>query len=324
MAINRKNMKKKIEIRPPVESEDKGFMKRSSLLRCLLNRVQELHPNCILTSHKCLRVAFGADEVTATYETKGTIASFSCDLLVGADGVNSTVRKYVSLKLDHRSYGHMTAYRFIVPSPSEHLLKQTHETWNMSISESIHSPSYHVSKEDDSLNIVVLEFDGKPPGPPRQATFSELEDVVRRSGLSFIDNILKTETISDLMCYSTFHVDCEPWHQPHAVIIGDAAHAYGPLTAKMANLAINDAHTLATILNMQNERVISQTEALDEWESIQRPKFEVTRVRTLRHLQLYAPRMRCVSTFIGQYFPKTMLAYFASIFSYDYVVHRLR
>lgn len=321
MAIIRKNMNKKLEIRPPVESDDKGFMKRSSLLKCLLNRVEELHPGCILTNHRCLRVAFGDDEVTAIYETNGIIASYSCDLLVGADGVNSTVRKYVSLKFDSRSYGHMTAYRFLVQSPSEHVLKQTETTWNMSISDSIHSPSYHVSKEDNCLNIVVLEFDGKPPGRPRQATLSELEDVVRRSEICFIANILKTERISDLMCYSTFHVDCEPWHRPHAVIIGDAAHAYGPLTAKMANLAINDAHTLATILNMQNKTMISQVEALEEWESIQRPKFEVTRMRTLRHLQLYAPRMRCISTFLGRHFPKTMFAYFASIFSYDYVIH---
>ncbi len=53
------------------------------------------------------------------------------------------------------------------------------------------------------------------------------------------------------MCYSysTFYINCKPWHRSNAVIIGDSAHAYGPLplTAKilMANLAINDVHSLA-------------------------------------------------------------------------------
>ena len=119
MAINRKSMGEKLEIRPLVEIKDKGFMKRSTLLRCILNKVEQIRPGCLMIDHKCLRVRFEDDEVTAIYETKGTIASYSCDLLVGADGVNSTVRKYISLNLDSREYGHMTAYRFLVSTPSE-------------------------------------------------------------------------------------------------------------------------------------------------------------------------------------------------------------
>lgn len=39
------------------------------------------------------------------------------------------------------------------------------------------------------------------------------------------------------------------WQRPGAALIGDAAHAYGPLTGKMANLAVNDAYTLGAMLN---------------------------------------------------------------------------
>jgi len=321
MIINRKSTNEKLEIRPPVEIKDKGFMKRSALLGSILDKVEQLHPGCISTDHTCLRVRFEGDKVTATYATNGRIVSHSCDLIVGADGVNSIVRKYVSLKLDSREYGHMTAYRFLVPNPSEDLLKETEETWNMSVSESIHSPCYHISRESNTLSIVVLEYDGKPPGTPRSASVTELVDVAQRSKLNFITNILSTEKISDLMVYSTFHINCEPWHRSNAVIIGDAAHAYGPLTAKMANLAINDAHSLAIMLNLQRERKLSLPAMLDEWEHTQRPKFDITRIRTLRHLQLYTPRLRHFITFLWQYFPATILKYFGSIFQYDYVVY---
>ena len=320
MLINRMSTSESLEIRPPVQIKDKGFMKRSTLLNCILDKVERVHPGCISTGHKCLRVRFDHKEVTATYENNGRTISHSCDLIIGADGVNSIVRKYVALKLDSREYGHMTAYRFLVVNPSADLLEQTEDTWNMSLSESIHSPCYHISRESNTLNIVVLEYDGKPPDVPRKASFTELADVVQRSKLNFIAKLLSTETISDLMCYSTFHINCEPWHRSNAVIIGDAAHAYGPLTAKMANLAINDAHCLATMLNLRMKRKLSMAAVLNEWELTQRPKFDITRIRTLRHLQLYAPRMRKFITFMWQYFPGTMLKYFGSIFQYDYAV----
>jgi len=296
MVINRKNTDDKLEIRPPLKIKDKGFMKRSALLGCLLDKVEQLHPGCISTDHSFFRVRFEGENVTATYATDGRIVSHSCDLIVGADGVNSSVRKYVSLKLDSRVYGHMTAYRFVVPC-------------------------YHISRDSDALSIVVLEYDGKPPDIPRKASLTELVDVAQRSKLSFVINILSTEKVSDLMCYSTFHIDCKPWHRSNAVIIGDAAHAYGPLTAKMANLAINDAHSLAAMLNLRRERNQSLADVLDDWEHTQRPKFEITRTRTLRHLELYAPRMRNFVTFLWQHFPATMSSYFGSIFQYDYSIY---
>eukprot|EP00957_Ditylum_brightwellii_P125322 9551747-Ditylum_brightwellii.AAC.1 len=60
------------------------------------------------------------------------------------------------MKLDSRQYGSMTAYRFLISSPSKELLEKTRDQWNMSVSETIHSPSYHVSNHEDSLNVVVL------------------------------------------------------------------------------------------------------------------------------------------------------------------------
>ena len=191
----------------------------------------------------------------------------------------------------------------------------------MSIGEHIHSPCYHISRNDMNLSVVILEYDGMPPAFPRPASLEELMRVAERSKLSFVCNMLKNENISDLWCYSTFHIDCKPWHNSSAVIIGDAAHAYGPLTAKMANLAINDAFSLSEMLNASTQDNKSQSKILKEWEDIQRPKFLTTRLRTYRHLELYSPRMRGLVTILWKFFPHSMKNYFASIFAYDYEVY---
>lgn len=305
--------------------QDKGFMQRSHLLDCIMKRLEDRHPGCISTGHKCLRVKMHDECATAYYETSNEsekVVSHSCDLLVGADGVNSAVRKYVALRTDSKCFGHMTAYRFLVPSPSKELLAETQDRWNLSVGHHIHSPCYHISSEGTLLNVVVLEYDGKAPGPPRPAKLEEIQDVAIRSKLSFVIDMLDREEITNLMCYSTYHVDCEPWHQPSAVIIGDAAHAYGPLTAKMANLAINDAYTLAAMLNDGKKLKLTQNQLLQEWEKSQRPKFEATRIRTLRHLQLYMPGVRFATKLLWQTCPTFMLKYFGSIFAYDYELYQ--
>lgn len=303
-------------------SQNKGFMKRSTLLKRILSKVEEHHPGCIFTGHRAIKVKFETNRAWTTFETFNSqcpLVTHSCDLLVGADGVNSIVRRYVSLKLNSIKYGNMAAYRFLIASPSIELLEETQDNWNFSVGKTIHSPMYHVSKNDTSLNVVVLEYNGKPPSHPRSASLEELRDVAQRSNLSFIINLIDSEEISDLMCYSTFHVDCDPWYHQNAVLIGDAAHAYGPLTAKMANLAINDAYLLATLLNNEKNHDISkQEEVLKHWENIQRPKFEVTRIRTLRHLQLYTPVVRNIISHMWKFCPRFILGYFQSIFAYDY------
>ena len=302
---------------------DKGFMQRSFLLEKLKQKVLDKHPEALHSNHKCIRLRFdsGNEGITASYLVNSELVSHRCDLLIGADGVNSVVRNYIALQKNSKEYGHMTAYRFTIQNPSNSLLEDTREKWNMSIGAHIHSPCYHVSRYYSTLSIVVLEYDGKAPGVPRPASIHELLSVAKRSKLSFIKKIIDYEKIDDLVCYSTFHVDCKPWHNRSAAIIGDAAHAYGPLTAKMANLAINDAHTLSAMLNDGPKSTKRRGDVLREWEETQRPKFDTTRIRTLRHLQLYSPRWRRVTELLWRYMPSYMLKYFGSIFAYDYEVY---
>ena len=182
-------------------------------------------------------------------------------------------------------------YRFLVPSPSEELLGEIRDKWNMSVSDSIHSPCYHVSNSGSVLSIVLLEYDGIPPSHPRGASIDELRDVAERSKLDFVLFLIDFEKTSNTTCCSTLHVDCHPWYQPDAVLVGDVAHAYGPLTAKMANLAINDVHCLERMLNLSCSRKhVSQKQVLKEWQRIQRPKFILLEVLPWDHLDVFSLR----------------------------------
>ena len=136
-------------LRPP-SHPDKGAMRRSHLVARLLARVNERHPGCIRTGLSCIRVRFQRDgRVETTFASPDdTIMRRVCDLVVGADGVNSAVRKYVSLAQDTKAYGQLAAYRFIVPQPSEWLLERTSGTVNMCIGHRIHSPSYRVDRRE--------------------------------------------------------------------------------------------------------------------------------------------------------------------------------
>jgi 2-polyprenyl-6-methoxyphenol hydroxylase-like FAD-dependent oxidoreductase len=67
----------------------------------------------------------------------------------------------------------------------------------------------------------------------------------------------------------------------NADLVGVTARAYGPLTAKMANLAINDGNCLATMLNQSFSRKhVWKEHVLKEWQTLHRSKFDVTRIRT--------------------------------------------
>ena len=85
---------------------DKGFMQRSHLLNILKQKVLKLHPASIHTNHKCTGLRFwdeyNSDKVTATFEFNSEVVSYTSDLLVGADGYNSIVRKYVALQVRFR------------------------------------------------------------------------------------------------------------------------------------------------------------------------------------------------------------------------------
>lgn len=131
-----RTVQKQVNVKVGQNLPDKGFMQRSHLLERIKARVEELHPGCISTGHKCFQVRFQDSSATASYLSSNTehpVVSYTCDLLVGADGVNSTVRQYVALKKDCREHGHMTAYRFVVANPSPELLKNTATKWNMSV-----------------------------------------------------------------------------------------------------------------------------------------------------------------------------------------------
>ena len=88
----------------------------------------------------------------------------------------------------------------------------------------------------------------------------------------------------------------------------------------MANLAINDVHTFSSLLDDGVKQCKDQSSILSLWENIQRPKFLATRLRTYRHIEMYASRSRYLYKYLWKIAPLHVQGYFGSIFAYGYDV----
>src|SRR5207245_11033525 len=66
------------------------------------------------------------------------------------------------------------------------------------------------------------------------------------------------------------HAPINIWSSKRVTLIGDAAHAMGPILAQGTSLAIEDAYTLATLLQQKNKSI---TSLLQEYENIRRETY---------------------------------------------------
>lgn len=169
-------------------------------------------------------------EVTFSDGTKDVF-----DLVVGADGIHSTVREQVFGKDLLKYYG-WSVYVFWVPKefnpPKGALEFITHKRL-----------SFIYPIEDGA--VVMLAVVTKPqelnPNPTKEflhELFKDFGEVLR----NMIDSIPSTEHIfRDNLAY----VDMEEWYKGRVVLLGDARHAVTPITGMGTSMALEDAFVLS-------------------------------------------------------------------------------
>jgi salicylate hydroxylase len=235
---------------------------RPDLLAVLAER---LPPGVVRLGHRCIAVAQDPDAVMLTFEDGG---SARAPVVVGADGIHSTIRALV-LGPESPRFSGSIAYRGLVPAERvEHLrLPRYSNGW---LGPQRHFVHYYVGAGARLLNFVAIV----PAGDWRVESWSATGEVA--DALAEFDGW--HETVRTIIgaadrTHRWALYDREPletWSVGRITLLGDAAHAMLPFMAQGACQAVEDAAVLARCLGGVGG--VGVPAALSEYETIRKPR----------------------------------------------------
>ncbi|MBI4940498.1 MAG: FAD-dependent monooxygenase [Actinobacteria bacterium] len=193
----------------------------------------------------------GADEGVSVTFSDGSTERF--DLVVGADGIRSTIRGLIGIQEQPESVG-MAIFRMEGPRPAA-----------MTCSELFYGgPRYKAGftpTSQDRMYAYIIDEDrriedyGDRPlhelMMERSQGYGGLWDEIRAS--------MGAETLIDYRTLEALQIR-GAWHRGRVLLIGDAAHACPPMLAQGAAMAAEDGVVLGELLGAGNdtEKVLAQ------------------------------------------------------------------
>lgn len=207
------------------------------------------------------------------------------DLCIGADGTNSTIRKYAVDSIEARLFAGF-AYRTVIP------LDQLDERFSPGVTRLWLNSGYHVVTyavgEEPILNCVFVTEADEPAGSDdlhrQRATRSSLIDAITTRGpsLTYLLDHVPEETLYRWPLYQFSPVGRS--QERSIALIGDAWHTTLPFAGQGAALAIEDAAALATCLSgVRSGSFVAQL-----------AHFENLRISRIRQVQAISARNRMV------------------------------
>jgi salicylate hydroxylase len=217
-----------------------GVMHRADLQTLLLDAVNA-QPNCHL--HLGQRISS-----TGIGELANRLGMPRPDLVVGADGVWSEIRKLIKGAPSPRFSGQV-AWRFKVPTDvARPVLNPASVT--AFLGPRTHLVAYPLEK-GKTVNMVAITR-GNDPGQ----TWAQREQPDRRQDLLAAfsgwhrDLIAILRQAPEMTRWPLYELPDGPWHDgATTILIGDAAHAMTPFAAQGAAMAIEDGYELAQACN---------------------------------------------------------------------------
>ncbi|MFD7288595.1 FAD-dependent oxidoreductase [Streptomyces sp. NPDC059863] len=214
---------------------------RADLHRILAEAVHRPGPVPVTVHHQATVVAASSAGDTATVRlTDGR--TVTGDLVVGADGVRSTLRSLVAGEVPPRYLG-FTSVRgiskrpaqhgdgFVFVGPGGHFFAEAFDDTRLFWTATVNAPEHSwPAKPAERAKADLLELWGEWSAPlPETVASCALEDMV----------------VTDVH-------DCPPlkrWHTGRLALLGDAAHPIGPVLGQGANMALEDVASLACLLS---------------------------------------------------------------------------
>lgn len=217
---------------------------RRDLQTVLLDAIRSRPDIRLLLGRKVTDVDDGPNGITLTCDRAGGAESLRPDVLVGADGVRSTVRRALG---DDRAptYGGFVAWRATCPIEAAPAAAPVAET-GLWLGKSGHVVHYPV-EGGRLLNIVAFEARATPvEGWAAPGERDTLLKVFERAAPTLRALL---EQPREWRLWSLFDLPAKHMARGRVALLGDAAHPILPFLAQGGALAIEDAATLAVALS---------------------------------------------------------------------------
>ncbi|MFD1543562.1 FAD-dependent monooxygenase [Nonomuraea guangzhouensis] len=233
-----------------------------------------------------VRIEQDADgvDVTLTNTADDTSLTERFDLVVGADGLRSTVRSLAfGPHEDYLRRLNYMAVAFQLPGPLSDLhqddgavlMEPNRSMWIFPFAGS--PPTVLLSYHTDDVDAEFTQ----PPAQRVRAAFGP-----EPTGRALGEALEALETADDLLFDSVEQVHMDRWHRGRIVLVGDSAWCVTLYAGMGVSTGISGADLLGTMLQRHPEDV---AQALAEWERALRPNLDVFQRNGIQQRQFFVP-----------------------------------
>jgi 2-polyprenyl-6-methoxyphenol hydroxylase-like FAD-dependent oxidoreductase len=217
------------------------------ILRPVLARILREHTLASGTAVRCGTSFSAFNEVADSIRVNFSDGrSEPYDLVIGADGLQSSVRAALFPDAPAPHYTGQGSWRAVVPRPAQLARAQ------MYMGRSVKAGINPISK--DEMYMFVTERRESPDHIDEALWAGELRGILKDFG-GLIGEIRDGLGAHSRVLYRPFYAVLlpPPWHKGRVVLIGDAAHATTPHLASGAGIGVEDAVVLAEELERSTD-----------------------------------------------------------------------
>ena len=267
---------------PPRQLVDRGALHR------LLRDGAERAGVRIHHGKRLIRVDERPDSVTAHFADG---SSASADVLIGADGVHSTVRGLIDPDAPSARYLGLLGFEGLVDDALDDPATASLESGAMTFAFGRRAYYLYWKRPDGRIG-----WGANLPSPQylslKQARAVPAEDWLQTLRTTYANDVpgarLAAETTSEsLQAVGALHImpPVPHWHRGRMVVVGDAVHAPSNSTGQGASLAMESAIQLARCLR----DLLDVSSAFEAYERLRRPRVEMIAARGARISHAKAP-----------------------------------
>ena len=239
------------------KNDDLGFIIENNQIIHALHEAIECCSNIKIINSEVKSIV---DEKTHYQINLDSSASLNTDLLIGADGFNSSIRKFASISSKDRDY-EQHAFVFNIETQE----KLDNAIWQRFNSDSISA----VLPLDDHIASIVWSVKNDLKD---ELDVMDQELFLKSFSRSVEHAFGKLKIVSKINSFPLYEMKANEYIKPNLVLIGDAAHRIHPLAGQGANIGFMDIMELINVLEDSNFTNLGNIRSLKKYE--RRRKFE--------------------------------------------------